>query len=102
MSVFDPNGIHIQSAAARQLERSTVMLKIHKMPDVEKFISLVEGSCGDVMLHTPDGNRFSLKENQTAQRMFRVMRPGRDGISISFSNSEDAPAFLQYLIETTR
>lgn len=78
------------------------MLKIHKMPNAEKFISLVEESSGDVMLHTPDGSRFSLKENQTAKRMFRVMQPGQDGIFISFSNSEDVPAFLRYFIETTR
>lgn len=74
------------------------MLKIHLMPNAEKFLALVRQSCGDVLLHLPDGSLCSLKQNRTARQMFRAMQPGRDGISISFSNPGDVPAFLTYLI----
>lgn len=78
------------------------MLKILIMPNVEKFLSLVKQSCGDVLLHLPDGSQCSLKRDHTAQQMLQVMRPGQDGLSISFSNPGDAPAFLRYLVEVTR
>lgn len=78
------------------------MLKIWTMPNTEKFLSLVQNSCGDVLLHLPDGSQCSLKQDHTAQQMLRVMRPGRDSIAISFSDPDDAPTFLRYLMETAR
>lgn len=74
------------------------MLKIHMMPNAEKFLSLVKQSCGDVLLRLPDGSLCSLKQNRTARQMFRAMQPGQDGISVSFSNPDDIPVFLKYLI----
>ncbi len=75
------------------------MFKILTMPNTEKFLSLVKQSCGDVLLHLPDGTQCSLKRDHTARQMFRTMQPGRDGISISFSNPGDTPTFLRYLME---
>lgn len=75
------------------------MFKILLIPNTEKFLSLVKQSCGDVLLHLPDGSQCSLKQNHTAQQMLRTMQPGRDGISISFSNPGDAPTFLRYMME---
>lgn len=75
------------------------MLKIMLMPNAEKFLSLVKQSCGDVLLHLPDGSQCSLKQDNTAGQLLRTMRPGRDGISISFSNPGDVPAFLRYMME---
>ena len=77
----------------------STMIKIMIMPNVEKFLSLVRQSCGDVLLHLPDGSQCSLKRDNTARQMLCMMQPGRDGISVSFSNSGDAPAFLQYMME---
>lgn len=76
------------------------MFKIMLMPDVEKFLNLVMRSCGDVLLHLPDGSQSNLKRDRTAQQMLRIMKPGRDGIAVSLSNSSDMPAFFQYLMET--
>lgn len=78
------------------------MLKIHLMPDTEKFLSLVRQSCGDVLLHLPDGSQCNLKRSHTAQQLLRAMRPGQDGISLSFSDPGDVPAFVRHLIGAQR
>ena len=72
------------------------------MPNAETFLSLVKKSRGDVLLHLPDGSRCSLKQDHTAQQLLQVTQPGRDGISISFSDPGDTPAFFQYLAEMAR
>ena len=74
------------------------MLKIHVMPNTEKFLSLVEQSSGDVLLNLPDGKQCSLKKDNTARQMLRIVEPGQDGFSISFSNSDDITAFMRYFI----
>ena len=74
------------------------MFKIMLLPSVEKFLSLVRQSCGDVLLCLPDGSRCSLKRDHTAQQMLRTMQLGRDGISVRFSDPGDVPAFLRYLM----
>lgn len=75
------------------------MFKIMMIPNTEKFLSLVNQSRGDVLLHLPDGGRCSLKQDHTARQILRTMRPGQDGISISFSNRGDIPAFMRYMME---
>jgi len=76
------------------------MFRIFQIPNTEKFLSLVKQSCGDVLLHLPDGSQCSLKQDHTAQQIFKTMYPSRDGISISFSNPSDTPTFLRYMMET--
>lgn len=78
------------------------MIQILLMPDAEKFLSLVRQSCGDVLLHLPDGSRCSLKQDHTARQMLRTMQPGQGGISISISNPADTPAFLRYMMEAAQ
>lgn len=84
----------------KQQERRIMMFKILLMPNTEKFLSLVKQSCGDVLLHLPDGSQCSLKRDHTARQMLRAMQLGRDGISISLSNPNDTVMFLRYMAET--
>lgn len=72
-----------------------MMFQFMLMPNTETFLSLVNQSRGDILLHLPDGNECSLKRDRTAQQMFRTMQPGKDGISISFSS----PSFLYISID---
>ena len=74
------------------------MFKILLMPNADKFLSLVKQSCGDVLLHLPDGNQCNLKQDYTAQQMLRTMKLSRDGISISFSDPDDVPTFIRYMM----
>ena len=71
------------------------------MPNPEKFLSLVRQSCGNVLLHLPDGRQCDLKRDHTAQQMLRTMELSRDGLSISFSDPDDTPAFIKYMMEAS-
>ena len=75
------------------------MLTFFLIPDTKRFLTLVNKSCGDVLLNLPDGTKCSLKRDHTARQMLRAMRPGQNGISISISNPGDAPTFLRYMME---
>lgn len=72
------------------------------IPDPERFLHLVEKSRGNVMLRLPDGGQVNLKGNYEAQQLFRMISPGQVGLDISLSDSEDVPAFLQYMMEGGR
>lgn len=74
-------------------------MKIFNIPDTEKFLDLVEESCGDVTLHLPDGGRLNLKQNYVARQFLQLMNPGPSGLCISLSNSADTPAFMRYMME---
>lgn len=74
-------------------------MTIFSIPDMGKFLNLVEKSQGTVMLHLPDGNRLDLKQNHAALQIFQMMRPGKSGLRISLSNAEDTPAFIRYMME---
>ncbi len=73
------------------------MFQIMMLPDAEDFLSVVERSRGQVLLHLPDDSRCDLKRDHTACQLLRVMRPGKEGLSISLSDARDVPAFLDYM-----
>ena len=66
------------------------MLTFFLIPDTKRFLTLVNKSCGDVLLNLPDGTQCSLKRDHTARQMLRA---------ISISNPGDAPTFLRYMME---
>lgn len=69
------------------------------IPNAERFLHIVERSCGEVLLHLPDGGRCDLKRDPVARQMLRTFRPGREGLQISLSDRSDAPAFFRYMQE---
>lgn len=77
-------------------------IKLLKLPNVDKFLNLVAQSRGDVLLQLPDGNLCDLRRDHTAREMLRILRPGREGISIHVSDPSDAPSFLRYMMEVTQ
>ena len=78
------------------------MFKIIMLPDADNFLNVVEHSRGQVLLHLPDNTRCDLKRDNTARQLLRAMRPGREGLCISLSDSRDVPAFLDYMIGSAR
>lgn len=74
-------------------------MTIFHIPDPERFLHLAEKSRGSVMLHLPDGSQVDLRENHDARQLLRMLQPGRAGLRISLSDSEDAPDFLRYMME---
>ena len=74
------------------------MLKFMLLPNMERFISLIEKSRGKVMLHLPDDTQCDLKENYTARQLIRTMTPGGAGLCISLTDPDDTSAFIDYMI----
>ena len=77
------------------------MITMMMIPDVEKFLSVVAGSCGKVLLHLPNGGQCDLKRDCLAKELLRTMRPGEKGLQISLSNPDDTLAFLRYMQEAS-
>ena len=73
------------------------MFQIMMLPDAEDFLSVVERSRGQVLLHLPDDSRCDLKRDNTARQLLRAMRPREEGLCISLSDARDVPAFLDYM-----
>lgn len=72
------------------------------IPEPERFLRLVEKSRGNVLLRLPDGGQTDLKESREARQLLRMISPGQVRLEISLSDSEDVPAFLQYMMEGGR
>lgn len=75
------------------------MFTVMMLPNAERFLELAARSCGEVLLHLPDGSLCDLKRDHTARQLLKTLRPGREGLQISLSDRGDAPAFLRYLQE---
>ena len=56
------------------------------LPDTEKFMDVVDNSKGEVFLMMPDGDKYNLKQDDCARKLFRVMTPGQSGLKITLSN----------------
>ena len=74
-------------------------LTIYLIPNMEQFLKLVQSCCGEVVLHLPDTTMCSLKGNPTAQQILRLTTPRRDGLKLSFTDTNDASGFLRYMME---
>lgn len=75
------------------------MITFMRIPNAEEFLRIIERSRGKVILHLPDGGLCDLKRDRTARQLLRAMKPGEDGLRISFSDPRDIPAFLRYMQE---
>ena len=74
------------------------MLKIYSIPNMERFLSLVARSRGQVLLHLPANSQHDLKGDSALRQLFQTMKPGREGVRISLSDPSDIPAFINYMI----
>ncbi len=75
------------------------MLTFFLIPDTERFLQLVNKSCGEVMLHMPDGSKRNLKRNSDAHQMLEIVKSRGSGVEISLSNHRDVKPFIQYMAE---
>lgn len=75
------------------------MMTLFCIPNMERFLDLVERSCGRVLLHLPDNTFCDLKEDRTAAQLLRMVLPGEQGLRISLSDPKDLPSFLSYMAE---
>lgn len=75
------------------------MLAFFLIPDTKRFLALVDKSCGEVMLHMPDGSERNLKHSGNADQMLEAVRSRGTGVEISLSNHRDVKPFIQYMAE---
>ena len=54
------------------------MMTIFCIPDMERFLRIVEDSRGKVLLHLPDKTLCDLKRDSTAVQLLRMVCPGRE------------------------
>ena len=76
------------------------MMTIFCIPDMERFLRIVEDSRGKVLLHLPDKTLCDLKRDSTAVQLLRMVCPGREGLRISLSDPRDLPSFVSYMMES--
>lgn len=69
------------------------------IPNTEKFLKIVSQSCGNVMLHLPDGSLCDLKQSNIAKQFIRMMSIGKDGLRVTLSRDTDVSCFIRYMQE---
>ena len=75
------------------------MLTFFLIPDTKRFLKLVNKSCGEVMLHMPDGSKHDLKHSTDAHQMVDAVKSKGTGVNISLSDHRDVSPFIQYMAE---
>ncbi len=75
------------------------MLTFFLIPDIKQFLTLVNKSCGEVMLHMPNGNKHDLKRSNDAYQMLETVKSKGIGVKISLSDRRDVSPFIQYMAE---
>lgn len=81
------------------------MFKIMLMPDAERLCEAVANCRGDVMMFLPDGTPCSLKRDEKARQMLKMLqnRQARtSALKLSLTDGEDFPVLFQYMLEAAK
>ena len=76
------------------------MFHVKMVPDMEKFLNVVECSKGDVFLHFSSEDKLNLKDRLDTRQISRMMRARKEGFHVSLSDGADFPAFLRYMLDS--
>lgn len=74
-------------------------LKFYFAPDAEKFIKMVEASCGNVLLRLSDQSLRNLKNDKAASTFLAKEAEQCHGIEIHLSDKKDYSAFVSLMME---
>ena len=75
------------------------MIRLMNIHNVEKFLKLTEETRGDVMIHFNDGTQCSLRDNETAREMLRVLPVHNADIRLSLTDANDLPLVMEFMME---
>ena len=78
------------------------MIRILSIPNMEKFLAVVDQSRGEVSIRLSDQTQVDLKRDHTAKQLLRTMEPGRGGLELFVSDPADMAALIAYLIGAAR
>lgn len=74
------------------------MVKIKRIPDMDRFLNLVQNCKGDALLQLPDDTVCNLKEDHIAIQMLKMLKTDDNEVDICFTNEQDFPLVLSYLM----
>lgn len=74
------------------------MIRFMYIPNMKKFTTALEKCHGDVFLHLPDNTTCNLKSNPAAIKVLQMLPSGCANVCLSFADSRDSSAFMQYLV----
>lgn len=75
------------------------MIKIMLISNMDKFIEKVESCQGDVMLNLPDGSECSLKTDNTARQMLKMLHSENEELDIRLTDNRDFPIIMNYMMQ---
>ena len=75
------------------------MIKIMLISNMDKFIEKVESCQGDVMLNLPDGSECSLKTDNTARQMLKMLHSENEELDIRLTDNRDFPIIMNYMLQ---
>lgn len=73
-------------------------VNIRKIKNTEKFIQMVENSCGNVFLKLPDETLCDLKQNKEALQMLWMVNPEEIWLDLFLTDSQDSYNFMAYMV----
>lgn len=74
------------------------MIKIMLISNMEKFLEKVQNCYGDVLLHLPDGSTCSLKDDNTAMQILKMMHSVNKELDISLTDVRDYATIVNYMM----
>ena len=74
------------------------MIKIMRISNMEKFIARVEACQGDVLLNLPDGSECSLKTDNTARQMLKLLHSDNEELDIRLTDPRDYGPILSFMM----
>ncbi|MCF0132614.1 MAG: hypothetical protein HUJ72_01985 [Blautia sp.] len=75
-------------------------MTLYNVPNVNKFLSVVDSSLGNVTLTLPGGANCDLKKDASARALLNMIVPAHEGLCITLSDRQDAGHFMRYMMET--
>lgn len=74
------------------------MMRFTYIPNMEKFVEALKKCHGSVLLHLSDDTTYDLKSDSAAFEMLKMLPSGYHDLRLSFSDSRDFSAFMQYMM----
>ncbi len=73
-------------------------LKFYLIPNIEKFTSLIEQSCGNVLLCLSDNSLRNLKHDEEATKFLKQEADMCHGVEIHLTDTKDYFKFVNFMM----
>jgi len=73
-------------------------MKIMRIPNMDRFLEIVQDCKGEALLQLPDNTVCNLKEDHTAVQMLKLLKTDDNAVDICFTDARDFPLVLSYMM----